>query len=92
MAGHKKGKYPFRSISLAAYCDGTELVPCGVLDFTEDYLKPECEILESNKAKWHIKVRWVNPEHTGYEISEANSQGDFENILICMNLEEWLKN
>jgi hypothetical protein len=87
MAGHKKAKYPFRSISLKAYSDGPELVHYGVLDFTEDYLKPECEILEYDKAKWHIKVRWVNPEHTGSEISEANSQGDFENILICMNLE-----
>jgi hypothetical protein len=27
------------------------------------------------------------PEQTGEEIMEANSQGDFENILICMDLE-----
>jgi hypothetical protein len=87
MAGHKKEKYPFRSISLGAYEDGPQLVHYGVLTFTENYLKPECEILEYDKARWHIKVRWINPEQTREEIMEANGQGDFENILICMDLE-----
>lgn len=87
MAGHKKEKYPFRSISLRAFEDGPELVHYGVLDFTEDYLKPQCEILEYDKAKWHIKVRWCHPDQASQETMEANSQGDFENILILMKLE-----
>jgi hypothetical protein len=86
MAGHKKTKYSFRSISLVAYADGPELVHYGVLSFTENYLKPECEILEYDKARWHIKVKWVKPEQTSEEIMEANEQGDFENILILMGL------
>jgi hypothetical protein len=51
MAGHKKEKCPFRSISLGAYEDGPQFVHYGVLAFTENYLEPECEILECDKAK-----------------------------------------
>jgi len=87
MAGHKKEKYPFRPISLRAYEDGPQLVHYGTLSFTEGYLKPEYEILEYDKARWHIKVLWINPEQTGEKTMEANSQGDFENILILMELE-----
>jgi hypothetical protein len=87
MAGHNKAKYPFRSISLKAFEDEPELVHYGVLDFTEDYLKPQCEILEYDKAKWHIKVQWCHPDQASQEIMEANTQGDFENILILMGLE-----
>jgi hypothetical protein len=86
MAGHKKEKYPFRSISLRAYEDSPQLVHYGTLSFAEGYLKPECEILEYDKARWHIKVRWINPDETGAEFMESNSQGDFENILVCMQL------
>jgi hypothetical protein len=78
--GTRKGNFRFAQSALA-------LVHYGAMSLTEGYLKPECEILEYDKARWHIKVRWLNPEHTGYDISEANSQGDFENILICMDLE-----
>jgi hypothetical protein len=87
MAGHKKEKYPFRPISLRAYEDGPQLVHYGTLSFTEGYLKPEYEILEYDKARWHIKVRWCNPGQVSQETMEANSQGDFENVLILMGLE-----
>lgn len=87
MAGHKKEKYPFRSISLRAYEDGQQLVHYGTLSFTEGYLKPECEILEYDKARWHIKVQWCHPDQASQEIMEADTRGDFENILILMELE-----
>jgi hypothetical protein len=86
MAGHKKEKYPFRSISLGAYEDGPRLVHYGVLTFTENYLKPECEILEYDKARWHIKVQWSHPEETGQEIMVGDGKAEFGNILILMDL------
>lgn len=46
MPGHKKEKYPFRSINLGAYEDGPQLVHYGALTFAENCLKPEREILE----------------------------------------------
>jgi hypothetical protein len=87
MAGHKKEKYPFRSISLRAFEAGPQLVHYGTMSLTEGYLKPECEILEYDKARWHIKVRWVHPEQTGEEFMVADGEGDFENLLILMGLE-----
>jgi hypothetical protein len=87
MAGHKEGKYPFRSISLGSYEGGPQLVHYGAMSLTEGYLKPECEILEYDKARWHIRVRWCHPDQVSQEVMEANSKADFENILICMQLD-----